>query len=647
MFSYLRIAAAVPHVSVGDVKKNLASVLEQYREASEKGADVAVFPELCLTGYTVGDLVFQETLLAAAASAVGECAAATEGQNTVLVVGAPIRCDGQLYDAAVVCANGTVCGVVPKTFISSDHETDEKRWFSSGAAVCGRLPLDAFGLSGDDVLFSARQIFRAGDYCFGVEISSDLLSPVAPGTFLALSGAELIVNLAAAPELTGKRARRRAAVLQQSASAVCAYVYVSAGCDESTTDLVFSGHAVAAENGTLLAENGKNVDGGYILLADCDLGCIRAERLSHKSFADAAALYGSSLVAAKTAIPGAVSTSDGSLYPLRKFPFVPLDKAERTERCLSIFEMQVAALTKRMSVTGWPKLVIGVSGGLDSTLALLVSVEAMRRLGRPVTDVHALTLPCFGTTSRTHDNAVALMQTLGVTSLEISIKEAAAAHCRDIGHPVDQFDTTFENVQARERTQVLMDYACRIGGFVVGTGDLSELSLGWCTFNADHMSMYGVNAGVPKSLIRWIIDTVADLDTYRPAAAILRDINETPISPELLPPDEQGEIAQETESIIGPYSLHDFFLYHVIRFGFAPAKILELASRAFAGDFDRETILCWMKVFYRRFFSQQFKRSCLPDGPKIGSVGLSPRGDWHMPSDASSRIWLDELEKLS
>ena len=642
MFSFLRIAAAVPHTAVGDVKKNLAAVLSQYGEAAEHGADVVVFPELCLTGYTVGDLVMQETLLGAAEDALRACAEATAGKRTVLVVGLPIRFEGQLYNAAAVCAGGKLCGIVPKTFLAGDHAADEKRWFSSGAGVA--VP---YGESG--VFFSATQVFRAGDYTFGVEIGEDLLAPVTPGSILALRGAEVILNLAAEPALIDSKRCVRDAVCRASASSVCTYAYVSAGSGESSTDLVFSGHALIAENGALLAENGKTAEDGYILYADTDLGRIRAERLSHKSFADTAkscvmAFYPMAGNSAKVPV---ASASDGTLYPVRKFPFVPTDKAERVARCLSVFEVQIAALTRRMEAVGGPKLVIGVSGGLDSTLALLVSVETMRRLGRPVTDVHALTLPCFGTTSRTHDNAVALMQTLGVTLLEISIKDAAAAHCRDIGHPVDQFDTTFENVQARERTQVLMDYACRIGGFVVGTGDLSELSLGWCTFNADHMSMYGVNAGVPKSMIRWIIDAVADLDTYRPAAAILRDINETPISPELLPPDEKGAIAQETESIIGPYSLHDFFLYHVVRFGFSPAKIFELASRAFAGDFDRATILRWMKVFYRRFFTQQFKRSCLPDGPKIGSVGLSPRGDWHMPSDASARLWLDEIETLS
>ena len=642
MLSFLRLALAVPHTAVGDVKKNLAAILGQYREAAEHGADLAVFPELSLTGYTVGDLVLQETLLSAADDAIRACAEATAGKNTVLVVGAPVRFSGQLYNAAAVCAGGKLCGIVPKTFLAADHAAEEKRWFSSGAGVSA-----PYGNSG--VFFSSTQVFRAGDYSFGVEIGEDMKSPVTPGSILALRGAEVILNLSAEPALIGARGNVKRTVVGTSASSFCTYAYVSAGCGESSTDLVYSGHTAVAENGTLLAENGKAAEDGYILYADTDLGRIRAERLSHQSFADAAktcvlAFYP---MGGQNAAVAASSSSDGSLYPLRKFPFVPTDQTERVGRCLSVFDVQIAALTRRMEAVGGPKLVIGVSGGLDSTLALLVSVETMRRLGRPATDVHALTLPCFGTTSRTHDNAVALMQTLGVTSLEISIKDAAAAHCRDIGHPVDQFDTTFENVQARERTQVLMDYACRIGGFVVGTGDLSELSLGWCTYNADHMSMYGVNAGVPKSMIRWIIDAVADLDAYRPAAAILRDINETPISPELLPPDEKGAIAQETESIIGPYSLNDFFLYHVTRFGFSPAKILELAARAFADDFDRATVLCWMKVFYRRFFTQQFKRSCLPDGPKIGSVGLSPRGDWRMPSDASARLWLDEIETLS
>ena len=441
-----------------------------------------------------------------------------------------------------------------------------------------------------------------------------------------------------------KRKYRTELVSQQSARSICAYAYASAGMTESTTDLIFSGHSLICENGGVLCQNESLIDGGYSLKHDVDLGRIRADRAENKTFGDSAAVYldGKDFVEIKKNLK---LESDGGLYEIKKLPFVPSAKKDRIERCMDIFRMQVAGLKKRASKIGG-KMVLGVSGGLDSTLALLVCAETARQLGRDPSDVVAITLPCFGTTKRTHSNAWELMQTLGVHAMEIDIKEACTLHCRDIGHPTDQFDVTYENIQARERTQVLMDYACKLGGFVVGTGDLSELALGWCTYNADHMSMYGVNCGVPKTLVRWMISALIDYNVFPESTRVLEDIIDTPISPELLPPDADGNIQQETEEIIGPYALHDFFLYYLLRFGFSPSKIFFLAEKAFREDFDSETILKWLEVFYKRFFTQQFKRSCLPDGVKIGSVCLSPRGDWRMPSDASYKIWIDEIEKL-
>jgi NAD+ synthase (glutamine-hydrolysing) len=457
-----------------------------------------------------------------------------------------------------------------------------------------------------------------------------------------MAGAEIIFNLSASNEVIAKRQYRKNLVSQQSARCLCAYVYCSAGCTESTQDLVFSGHSIVAENGAVLAENENLLDTDYVLTMDLDLGKIRADRMKNRSFADAARVYGKP--AQLVEIPK-IWDSDGNLYPLQKLPFVPSSRQDRQTRCQSIFQMQVAGLKKRMTVTGG-KAVVGVSGGLDSTLALLVAAEATRQLGRPASDVVGITMPCFGTTDRTFQNSLTLMKTLGVTSLTIPIAAAVEQHFRDLGHDKAITDLTFENSQARERTQVLMDYAGKVGGFVVGTGDLSELALGWCTYNADHMSMYGVNASIPKTLIRWMIDALVEYNIFPDSTAVLRDVLDTPISPELLPPDENGKIAQQTEDIVGPYALHDFFLYYVLRFGFTPEKIFCLACRAFQEDFDRETIKKWLKTFYRRFVYQQFKRSCLPDGVKVGSVCLSPRGDWRMPSDASAAAWLGRAEQL-
>ena len=653
MLDYLRVAIAVPDISVGDPDFNTEKITEKMREAAEKNADIVVFPELCVTGYTCADLFFQRQLLESAKQGLIRIINESRRYDFTAAVGAPLEIGGQLYNCAFMITNGTVNGIVPKTFLPNYNEFYERRWFSSASELhTDRIKFTDIDSSeendydipvGGDLIFTYKDFVR-----FGAEICEDLWTPLPPSTFLALNGAELILNLSASNETIAKRGYRRDLVCQQSARCLCAYAYTSAGECESTQDLIFSGHSLIAENGILLKESEKEIASDFMLVSDIDLGKIKSDRIKNKSFRDSASLYGSMTPVRNIVIKSKNQElhADGAFAYIGKTPFVPSSEQDRLERCMSIFEMQAAGLRKRLKVTNG-KAVIGVSGGLDSTLALLVTAYAMQSLGRPLTDVIAITLPCFGTTDRTYRNALKLMAALGVTSREVNIREACTLHCRDIGHDINQLDVTFENVQARERTQILMDIACEEGGFVVGTGDLSELALGWCTYNADHMSMYGVNASIPKTLIKWMISSIAKNDIFSGCSEVLFDIIDTPISPELLPPDENGNITQETESLVGPYILHDFFLYYVLRYGFSPKKIYSLACTAFLGDFDGETILKWLKTFYRRFFSQQFKRSCLPDGVKVGSVCLSPRGDWRMPSDASSAAWLRELESIT
>ena len=644
MFDFIRLACAVPDVEVGNTEFNTQEIIK-YIDIN-KDADIIVFPELSVTGYTCADLFFQKTLIDGAKCGLRRIAETTCDTDSAVAVGAPLIIGGRLYNCAVMMSHGRVDGIVVKAFIPTYNEYYEKRWFGSAAELkISSVGSAELGFDGEyDIPVGGNLIFNYSGVKVGVEICEDLWAPLPPSTLLTLAGAEVILNLSASNETIMKRKYRTELVSQQSARSICAYAYASAGMTESTTDLIFSGHSLICENGGVLCQNDSLIDGGYSLKHDVDLGRIRADRAENKTFGDSAALYldGKEFVEVKKNLN---LESDGGLYEIKKLPFVPSAKKDRIERCMDIFRMQVAGLKKRASKIGG-KMVLGVSGGLDSTLALLVCAETARRLGRDPSDVVAITLPCFGTTKRTHSNAWELMQTLGVHAMEIDIKEACTLHCRDIGHPTDQFDVTYENIQARERTQVLMDYACKLGGFVVGTGDLSELALGWCTYNADHMSMYGVNCGVPKTLVRWMISALIDYNVFPESTRVLEDIIDTPISPELLPPDADGNIQQETEEIIGPYALHDFFLYYLLRFGFSPSKIFFLAEKAFKEDFDNETILKWLEVFYKRFFTHQFKRSCLPDGVKIGSVCLSPRGDWRMPSDASYKIWIDEIEKL-
>ncbi len=648
MFDYIRVAAATPRVSVADVKKNTACIKAHIDEARAEKADVIVFPELCVSSYSCGDLFFQRSLIKGVESAVFELCEYTRGHNELVFIGAPIMLRCQLYNTAIALQNGIIRGIVPKMLLSDSGEFNEGRYFASGSELCEDVISSAcFGCEEDyDIPIGEGLIFSVGDNArIGCEICEDLWAPISPSAFLALGGAEVIVNLAASNETISKRSSRCDLVKNQSSKLICGYVMSCAGSSESTTDLVFSGHSVICESGRVLAESENKILESGMLVSDIDLEKIRFERGRETSFRRTIALYCSDSEICEIECENGALLGDGSLYPVPKNPFVPNDENELKRRCKRIFDIQVSSLKKRLEVTG-AKAVIGISGGLDSTLALLVCCEAMRRMGRAMTDVVGITMPCFGTSSRTYNNSLELMKLLGVDAKEISIKDAVRAHFADIGHDEACHDTTYENAQARERTQVLMDYAGRIGGLVVGTGDLSELALGWCTYNADHMSMYGVNSGVPKTLIPHVIKTVSEQSEFAAAQAVLSDILDTPISPELLPPDESGDIAQKTQALVGPYALHDFFIYYALRYGFKPSKIYSLALRAFEGEYDSETIKKWLKTFYRRFFSQQYKRSCLPDGAKIGSVGISPRGDLKMPSDASAALWLDEVEKL-
>ena len=645
MFDYIRVASAVPKVSVGNTDFNTEEIIKKYTQADREGADIVVFPELCITGYTCGDLFFQSALWNGVKKSVAKICEVSKNLDSIAVVGAPVTADNRPYNCAITIYKGEIYGIIPKTMIPNYGEFYEKRWFVPGENMPGTsMSSSVFGFEEEyNIPFAPKPVFAMIDGTgFSVEICEDLWSPIPPSCFSALDGAELIVNLSASNETISKREYRRSLVEQQSARLIAGYVYTSAGTGESSTDLIFSGHSLIAENGSVICESEHKTADDYLMLADLDLGKIRADRRRNTTFIDSANLY--KPYCHTINIPH-TCRSDGSLAKISKLPFVPQAHSDRMKRCSDIFEMQSAALCKRMSVAG-NRLVVGVSGGLDSTLALLVCAAAEKRIGKPVSEVTGITMPCFGTTDRTYNNSLKLMKTLGVTQKEISIREACSLHFRDIGQNPDNYDVTYENCQARERTQVLMDYAGKIGGFVVGTGDLSELALGWCTYNADHMSMYGVNSGIPKTLVRWMIESVADADIFPESTEVLRDIIDTPISPELLPPDASGKISQQTEDIVGPYSLHDFFLYYTVRFGFSPSKTYALAKRAFGNDFPDEIILKWLKVFFKRFFAQQFKRSCLPDGVKIGSICLSPRGDWRMPSDASAAVWLDEIEKL-
>lgn len=643
MRGLVRVGAAVPSLALGNVKENMKRHLAMMREAKEKHVSIVTFPELSLTGYTCGDLFFQRRLLDDVTDAL--LALKEEMPEGILAfVGAPLEIEGALYNCAVVLHKGEIISAVPKTFLPNNGEFYEKRWFQSGDAR--RDASVAIPKLKTDVCRQA--IFEMEDGVrFGIELCEDLWAPLPPSTMLSVEGAEIILNLSASNELLSKREYRQQLISQQSARCQCGYVYVSAGMGESSSDLVFSGHSVIASCGTVIRESEGYLADNYLMTADIDIDRIRADRMKQSSFADCAA----QVRAMWKQAPNILRTMENALLPddvtpdyhVSKHPFIPSDKASRQLRCAQILAMQATALARRLSVTGG-KVVVGISGGLDSTLALLAACKAVDMLHLPRTNILGITMPCFGTTDRTYHNALDLMTSLGVSQREIPIHNAVRQHFADIGHDESDHSVTYENCQARERTQVLMDVANKIGAIVLGTGDLSEIALGWCTYNADHMSMYGVNSGVPKTLVRWVIQTAAENEAFSSSRECLQSILDTPISPELLPPDEKGNILQQTEDVVGPYALHDFFLYYAIRFGYPPKKVFELCCIAFQDDFSCETILKWLKNFYRRFWTQQFKRNCMPDGVKIGSIALSPRGDWRMPSDAQYKAWMDECD---
>lgn len=643
MRGLVRVGAAVPSLALGNVKENMKRHLAMMREAKEKHVSIVTFPELSLTGYTCGDLFFQRRLLDDVTDAL--LTLKDEMPEGILaVVGAPLEIEGALYNCAVVLHKGEIISAVPKTFLPNNGEFYEKRWFQSGDAR--RDASVAIPKLKTDVCRQA--IFETEDSVrFGIELCEDLWAPLPPSTMLSVEGAEIILNLSASNELLSKREYRQQLISQQSARCQCGYVYVSAGMGESSSDLVFSGHSVIASCGTVIRESEGYLADNYLMTSDIDIDRIRADRMKQSSFADCAA----QVRAMWKQEPNILRTMENALLPdeaapdyrVSKHPFIPSDKASRQLRCAQILAMQATALARRLSVTGG-KVVVGISGGLDSTLALLAACKAVDMLHLPRTNILGITMPCFGTTDRTYHNALDLMTSLGVSQREIPIHNAVRQHFADIGHDESDHSVTYENCQARERTQVLMDVANKIGAIVLGTGDLSEIALGWCTYNADHMSMYGVNSGVPKTLVRWVIQTAAENEAFSSSRECLQSILDTPISPELLPPDEKGNILQQTEDVVGPYALHDFFLYYAIRFGYPPKKVFDLCCIAFQDDFSCETILKWLKNFYRRFWTQQFKRNCMPDGVKIGSIALSPRGDWRMPSDAQYKAWMDECD---
>ena len=636
-YGFVRIAAAVPRVKVAAPQWNIQRIEALAAQAEGKGAQVVVFPELSVTGYTCQDLFHQQTLLEEAERAMLQLLEFSRGLDIIIVVGLPVEVRGSLVNCAAVVQSGQIKALVGKTYLPNYQEFYERRWFTSAEDL---TPEAATWLCGQQLTVGARHIFETGEMSFGIEICEDLWAPVPPSSRLTLEGADVILNLSADNECVGKYAYVKQLVREQSARTISGYVYVGAGFGESTQDVVFGSKVLMAENGTVIAEGARNSLEEQLVISEIDIERLRSERRKNTTFAACAAQetgYG----VARTQLH--TTPHDISLTrEVNPYPFVP-QGPELDARCEEIFAIQTRGLAQRLSHTRCEHAVVGISGGLDSTLALLVTVKTFDLLGLDRKGIVGITMPGFGTSDRTHTNAVNLMEQLGITTREISIKAACEQHFKDIGHDSARHDVTYENSQARERTQVLMDVANQTGGMVIGTGDLSELALGWATYNGDHMSMYGVNASVPKTLVRHLVKWVA-MQEGEDIRATLLDIVDTPISPELIPADEEGNITQKTEDLVGPYELHDFTLYHLLRWGFRPSKIRMLALKAFAGQYDEETVTHWLKTFCRRFFRQQFKRSCLPDGPKVGSVSLSPRGDWRMPSDACEEDWLKDLE---
>ena len=638
-YGLIKVAAAIPGVRVADVEYNLQQIESLIAQAEGRGVELIVFPELSLTGYTCQDLFRQQLLLDKAEEALLVLLDFTRKLDIISVVGLPVRIGSLLYNCAAVIQSGSLLGVVPKTYLPNYNEFYEKRWFASAADL---IPREIY-LAGSPVEVSSEpSVFRTCDGVgFGIEICEDVWAPLPPSNNLALAGADIIVNLSATDELLGKHAYLCSLLGQQSARMMCGYVYSSCGFGESTQDVVYGGNAMVFENGRLLCEGSRFSLEAQLQIQQIDVDRLRSERQNNTTFRTAQDGATARYIDAKPTSPRPFEL----IRSVNPHPFIPADDRMAAD-CEEILNIQTLGLCKRLSHTHCDKVVIGISGGLDSTLALLVCVRAFDKLGLSRRGILGITMPGFGTTDRTHDNAVSLMTSLGISQREISIAKSVIQHFHDIGHDVSTHDVTYENSQARERTHILMDVANQVGGMVIGTGDLSELALGWCTYNGDHMSMYGVNGSVPKTLVQYLIRYLASLPAFAEQRDTLIDVVDTPISPELTPADAEGNIAQKTEDLVGPYELHDFFLYYHLRHGFRPSKIYMLAQYAFSGKYDDDVIRHWLQTFCRRFFNQQFKRSCMPDGPKVGSVSLSPRGDWRMPSDAVSTLWIKECEAL-
>ena len=639
-YGFVKVAAAVPQVKVADCKFNAEKIESLIAVAEGKGVQIIIFPEMSITGYTCGDLFGQQLLLEEAEMGLMQILNNTRQLDIISIVGMPVVVNSTVINAAVVMQKGKVLGVAAKTYLPNYKEFYEQRWFTSAL----QLTTDNVRLCGQIAPIGANLLFETSHTTFGIEICEDLWATIPPSSSLALQGAEIIFNMSADNEGFGKHNYLCSLISQQSAHCISGYVFASSGCGESTTDVVFAGNGLIYENGTLLARSERFSLDEQLIISEIDVERIRSERILNTTFAaNQANLGGRKAISIATEF-----VNSKELNLTRRFdphPFVP-QGALLNEGCEEIFSIQVAGLAQRLLHTGAKSAVIGISGGLDSTLALLVCVKTFDKLGLSRKGILGITMPGFGTTDRTYNNAIDLMKALGVTIREISIKEACIQHFKDIEHDINVHDVTYENSQARERTQILMDIANQTCGMVIGTGDLSELALGWATYNGDHMSMYGVNAGIPKTLVKYLVQWVAENGMDESSKATLLDIVDTPISPELIPANESGEMNQKTEDLVGPYELHDFFLYYFLRFGFRPSKIFYLATRTFKDSYDEDTIKKWLSTFFRRFFNQQFKRSCLPDGPKVSSVSISPRGDWRMPSDASSAMWLKEIENL-
>jgi len=637
-FGFVKVGAAVPLLKVADCTYNAEQTELLMRQAEDAGVQVVCFPELGITGYTCGDLFHQKLLIEQAEVALLDLIKRTSNLSVLTLVGMPVRVENRLMNSAVAFQKGKILAVIPKTWLPNYGEFYEKRWFNSSMEVKDNQVF----IGGESIPFGTDILLKNGDVCIGVEICEDLWMPVPPSSFHALHGANLLFNLSASNELIAKNDYRRKLIAQQSTRCIAGYIYASSGFGESTTDVVFAGNCNIVENGVFLAEGERFSIQSQLIVSEIDVEKLNGDRLRHTGFTTHFLPENNFNY---RFIPFFLDTLSPKLIN-RSFaihPFVPTGK-QLEERCEEIFSIQVQGLAKRMVHTGCKHAVVGISGGLDSTLALLVAVKTFDKLGIPRENLQGITMPGFGTTDRTYQNAISLIRLLGVHLREISISKAVHQHFEDIGHDFSNHDVVYENSQARERTQILMDISNQINGLVIGTGDLSELALGWATYNGDHMSMYGVNVGVPKTLVRFMVQWVAQNQMDSNTALVLADIMDTPVSPELLPATPEGTISQITEDLVGPYELHDFFLYYALRFGFRPKKIGWMACRAFNGIYENEFILHWLRIFYKRFFAMQFKRSCLPDGPKVGSVSLSPRGDWRMPSDAVVRLWLEDLD---